>query len=200
MIKKPESTNNTNSIEINRGSNSLNFEYVLDGSQDFVTESYTGFQDANYYDIDSISVKSLRETGNFYTVIAKTAVNKNGWVAKPDFQRPEILNIDERTMWIHYGNVSMFERLDRVPSQALKLLYKRRKGDERNYIKEYLNVDVNEIKMDCPVSAQPKGPRKLVLPKEELVYLKEIKGAWQKIEYERNDELQQGWVERKYLK
>ena len=184
LINKPESTNNTSSVTINKGLRTLNFEYALDGSKDYIEEYYMGFQDYNFNDVDSINVKSLKETGSYYTVIAMKSVNRNGWVMKPDFLTPEIVEIGEQTMWINYGNVSMFEKIDKLPRLTLKLLYNRGKKDKHDYIKDYLNLKVAEIKKQKEtVYSLPDKPTAVQLSEGDVVTVVEEKGQWLKIDY-----------------
>ena len=93
-----------------------------------------------------------------------------------------------------------FHKIDRLPKATLKLLFEKGKEDKRNYIKEYLNGDVEEIKSECPLYSGPSGTSNVLLPKGELVYIKEVKGNWYRIEFEKNESIQHGWIEKKYLK
>jgi hypothetical protein len=198
LINKPESTNNTSSITIYKGSRALNFEYRLDGSKDYIGEYFIGFQQYNYNDVDSINVKNLKEIGMYYTEISANAIDKNGWAIKPDFKTPEIIEIDENTLWINYGNVAMFERIEKLPELALKLLYYRGKKDNRDYIKEYLDLEVKEIIKDKSlIYFEPGKVTNISLKKGDVVTVIEDKGEWLKVDYGTDNP---GWIKREDAK
>ena len=81
----------------------------------------------------------------FYTEISKPFIDKEGFATVPHFSTPEIVEISESTLWINYGKVSIYEKIDNLSEIDMKLLYLRGKKDNRDYIKEYLNLDVREI-------------------------------------------------------
>lgn len=198
LINKPESTNNTSSVTINKDLKALNFEYALNGSKDYIGEYYIGFQDHNFNDVDSINIKSLKEIGVYYTEIKIQSVNKNGWVIKPDFSTPEVVQIDEQNLWLNYGNVSMFEKINKLPGLALKLLYNRGKRDKRDYIKEYLNIKVVEIvPPKSTVYSEPDKPTSTQINKSDVVTVIEEKENWLKIDYGADN---MGWIKKEDTK
>jgi hypothetical protein len=197
-VNLPEYTNNSSSIKINKGFKSLNLEYsISEEKKNYISEYYIGFQDSSSYDIETINISKLREFGNYYTVISMSSINDNGEVTIPNFSTPEIVELDENIMWINYGKITMYERIYRLPIKALKILYLQGKQDKRNYLKEYLDIDVREIIVNKNIIYfEPDIPTKMYFIKGDVVTILEEKNKWLKVEYEGN-KLITGWIKKK---
>jgi len=167
--------------------NSLNFP---------LTESIEGFLTENPEDIDSINIKNLKENGAYYTVIDKKYVNENGWVHKPNFLTPEYFECDGENMSINGGQLVEYVKIKRLPGAALKLLYNRGKKDNRDYIKEYLQIEVGEITSEkCVIYSEPGIPTKMYLIRGDIVTIIREKEDWLNIEY-LGTKLVKGWIKK----
>ena len=189
-------TNNTSFIMINKSGKKLGFEYKLNGEETWIGESYYGFQDYHQYEVTAINKRDLKMTGKYYTEIAARFIDKDGFVKVPGFSMPEIIELTENSLWINFGKVSMYEKIDKLPAIALKLLYLRGKQDNRDYIKEYLNIDVKEIIVPKSIIySEPDNPTKMYLIKDDVVTITEEKDNWVKIEYF-GKTLVTGWIKK----
>lgn len=188
---------NEKSFVITKGMNSLNFTYMDDLKKlDFpLGETIKGFQD-RISGSDSINVKSLKEDGKYYTVIFKEDIRNKGWVHSSDFITPEDFECDGQNMSINGGQLVEYAKIDRLPNLALKMLLGRGKLDKRNYLKEYLGVDVREVKVaKSIINSNPGILTKMYLLKGDVLTILEEKGDWIKIEFE-GKKLVQGWVKK----
>jgi hypothetical protein len=200
-----ENTMNSDSekaFTIIRGNHSLNFVFLTTSDEfDFpINESVLGFQDDDSVRGDSIDSNNLKKDGKYYTIVDKKFIASNGWVHRPDYLTPAYFECNGDNMSINGAQLIEYYKIQRLPKIALRALYHKGKRDRLDYIKDYLDVDVMEIKSDLRIASEPRGTTNVTLPKGEMVYLKEVKGVWQRIEYQEGDDLREGWVERKYLK
>ena len=197
-IDTPEdpNTNNMRSITINKSGKSLGFSYELNGKWEQIGESYYGFQNYNQYETKAINKKDLKITGKYYTTIDIKWMDKDGYVKVPAFRTPQIIELTENSLWINYGKVSVYEKNDKLSAIDLKLLYLRGKKDNRDYIKEYLNLDVKEIIVPKSIIySEPDKPTKMYLIKNDIVTIVEERDNWIKIEYS-GEKLVTGWIKK----
>jgi hypothetical protein len=199
-LETPENpnTNNTSCVVINNGFKSLGFEYELETKKDYINEGYVGFQDSSDSEKQLINVKELRISGMYYTELSST--NQGGFAKVPDFSTPTIVELTENILWINYGKISTYKKIDKLPSLTLKLLYIRGTKDKHNYIKEYLNIDVKEVAASkSMLYSEPEKPTKMYLIKGDIITVLEEKEGWIKIEYE-GKKLITGWVKKEDVK
>jgi hypothetical protein len=185
------------SYKIIKGMYSLGFSYNDPSELGFyLIESIEGFQNKKYDDFDSIDVNSFNKNGaNFTTIINKKYI-KNGWVKKKYCIVPEYFDCNGQNMSINGGQLVEYAKIERLPNLALKMLLKRGKIDKHNYIKEYLGIDVREVKVaKSIINSNPGIPTKMYLLKGDVLTIVEEKGEWIKIECE-GKILVQGWIEK----
>jgi hypothetical protein len=196
-INLPEYTNNSFSIKINKGFKSLNLEYsISEDNENYISEYYIGFQDSSSYDMGTINISKLREFGNYYTVVSMSSVDDSGEATIPDFSTPEIVELDENIMWINYGKITMYERIHKIPIKALKILYLQGVRNNRNYLKEYLNINVKEITVPKSIIySEPGTPTKMYLIKGDVITVLDEQNGWIKIEYN-GTKLVTGWIKK----
>jgi hypothetical protein len=185
------------SYKIIKGMNSLGFSYNSPSELGFyLIESIEGFQNKKYSDFDSINVNSFDKNGTNFTTIINKKFIKSGWVKKKYCIVPEYFECDGQNMSINGGQLIEFAKIDRLPNLALKMLLDRGKLDKRNYLKEYLGVDVREVKVaKSIINSNPGMPTKMYLLKGDVLTILEEKGEWIKIEFE-GKKLVQGWVKK----
>jgi hypothetical protein len=158
----------------------------------YLNESIEGFQNFRYSDVDSINVKTLSGDGKYYTVILEEdRVDKEGWVSIAYCIIPDYFECDGELMSINGGRLLEFSKLDQLPFEALMKLYKRGTIDRRDYIKEYLDLNVLSIKTRCKVYSNPNEQTKLQLNKDDIVVVIDGQGNWLKVQY---DESGVGWI------
>jgi len=178
-----------------RGMNSLSFVYKNNSNElDFpLAESIEGFQNFDSGENNEINIDSIKEDGQFYTVIDKKYIDKKGWVKRPNYLTPSYFECDGTSMSICGGQLVEYIKIDNLPYEALTKLYYRGKIDNRDYIKEYLNIKVTEIKKEkCILFNEKKNKTGEELTKGDVVIILEEKEKWLKIEYDEN--YKQGWI------
>lgn len=185
-----------------KGRESFNFVFSIDQKKlNFpIGESIEGFQNDDSGNKDSLNVKILRDSGLYYTILDRNYINKDGWIHRPDYLTPEYFECDGQNMSINGGQLVEYAKIDHLPGLALKMLYNRGKSDNRNYIKEYLDIDVSVVKASKSViySNPGMGATKMYLLKGDVLTVIGEKGEWLKIEY-RGKKLVQGWVKKQEL-
>ena len=189
------------SFKILKGTKSLGISHTNEYSNlDFyLLESIEGFQNYRYEDVDSINIDSLNENGKYFTsIIYKEEINKNGWVKIQYCIVPEYFECNGENMSINGGQLVEFVKINKLPFITLKLLYKRGKKDNRNYIEEYLNIKVVEITAPTStVYSLPDKPTAIQLSKGYVVTVIEEKGEWLKVDYGTDNP---GWIKREDAK
>jgi hypothetical protein len=189
------------SYKIIKGTKSLGISHTNDFNKlDFyLLESIEGFQNYKYEDADSININSLNENGKYFTsIIYKEEINKKGWVKMQYCIVPEYFECDGGSMSINGGQLVEFVKINKLPIITLKLLYKRGKLDNRNYIKEYLNIKVTEIAAPKSiVYSEPNKPTTTQLSKGGVVTVLEEKGNWLKVDYGGENP---GWIKKEDTK
>lgn len=195
-VDTPEdpNTNNTKSITINKGFKWLALEYEVDSKKEYLREGFLGFQDSSAYNIKRINISNLKNSGKYYTELS--SVDEKGNAKVPDFSTPEIVELTENTLWVNYGKISIYEKLDKLSAIDISLLYKRGEQDKRSYLKEYLDIDVKEIiAIKSIIYSEPNIPTKMYLIKGDIITVLEEQDGWLKIEYE-GKKVVTGWIKK----
>lgn len=183
-----------------KGMNSLNFVYNTSSSElNFpLVETLEGFQNFDSGDYDYLNIDSLREDGLYYTVVDKKYIDSAGWVKRPDYLTPSYFECDGTIMSINGGQLVEYVKISKLPYEALKRLYYRGKIDDRDYIKEYLDLNVTEIKGEkCFIYDENKNKTGLELKKGDIVVINEERGEWIKVEY--GEGYKQGWIKKECI-
>jgi hypothetical protein len=182
-----------------KGNKSFSFACSKDLNElDFpCQESIEGFQEHKPYSIDSMNVRDLTDNGTYYTVISVGDIDKNGGVKYPGFLIISYFYCDGDEMSINGGKLFDYTKASKLSTLAQKKIYLRGKQDKRNYLKEYLDIDVREIIVNKSIIySEPDTPTKMYLIKSDIVTVLEEKEVWLRIEYE-GKKLVTGWIKMK---
>lgn len=181
-------------IKIVKNNNVLSIAHQGEDYIDFyLDESIDGFVNVDSFDI--ITLDSLKENGLYYISVSKRNV-KSKKIHKEDCILGWNLYFEEGNLIIEGGKLAEYSHLDRLPSLTMRLLYKRGKKDNRNYLKEYLNTDFKEvITTKSIIYSEPDLPTKMYLIKSDVVTVLEEKEGWLKIEYEGKKAVT-GWIKK----
>lgn len=91
-----------------------------------------------------------------------------------------------------------FVKINELSQSALKMLFHRGILDNRNYLKEYLNLKVVAIKaLKCTVYSKPDKQTNVRLAKDDVVIVAEEEGKWLKVKY---GGIEIGWINKEYVK
>jgi hypothetical protein len=175
---------------------SLNFVFSNSSDLGFpLDESIEGFQNIDLEEVDSLNINLLQEDGLFYVTAEIGSVSDQGWVYRPNYFTPKYFECDGANMSINGGKLVEFVKIDKLPNKALLKLYYRGKSDNRNYIKDYLNIQVNIVtSKECIVYSEVSKPTTVGLSKGDIVTVLENKKSWLKVMY--GDDGKIGWIKR----
>ena len=108
---------------------------------------------------------------------------------------------DGELLSINGGKLFEYGKVPKLPNEAIKKLYNRGKHDNRNYIKDYIGIDVKEIKdAKTTIYSKPETSTKIRLLKGDLVTIVMQEGEWCKIEFEKNEIVHEGWIMNRRIK
>lgn len=189
---------NEKSFKIINGIKSLGVSFTNDQTDlDFyLMESIEGFQNLDYDSFDSLNINSFNKNDKYFTTIINIKYIRNGWINKKYCILPDYFECDGENMSINGGQLVEYVRINRLPGTALKLIYNRGKKDNRDYIKEYLQIEVREITSEKSVIySEPGIPTKMYLIKGDIVTIIREKENWLNIEYLGN-KLVKGWIKK----
>ncbi|MDR1227122.1 MAG: hypothetical protein LBK47_09540 [Prevotellaceae bacterium] len=186
-----------------RNHQSLSVTYVKSSNKlDFpLTESIEGFQELKKEDIiNGINVSILTDSGTYYTLASTNAISPNGWVNNIDLFIIKDFDCDGQEMSINGGQLVEYSKRKKLSSIALKNIYLRGMQDNRDYLKEYINIDVTEVvSSKSTIYAEPDKPTRMYLIKGDIVTVLEEKEGWIKMEYE-GKKLITGWIKKEDTK
>jgi len=186
------------SFKIINGVKSLGFSFTNNqtDSDFYLMESIEGFQNLDYDSFDSLNINSFNENDKYFTTIINIKYIRNGWVNKKYCIVPDYFECDGENMSINGGQLVEYMKIKRLPGTALKLLYNRGKKDNRDYIKEYLQIEVGEITSEkCVIYSEPGIPTKMYLIRGDIVTIIGEKEDWLNIEY-LGTKLVKGWIKK----
>ncbi len=181
-------------------------EFTFDTKSDAVDfalyELIIGFQNyitSRSYDSLYLNSGSLVPNGLYYTeILNKSYIREDGFVVRPNFLIPSYFECDGNTLSINGGKLFEFEKIEKVPFEALKKLYYKGKRNNRDYLKDYLNLkvlSVNSIKYI--VYTEPDRPSKARLDGGDIVIILEENEKWLKVQYKENSI---GWIKKADVK
>lgn len=197
------STNDETSIfKIVKGKNCLEFTYEPSDKLDFTLfDMMIGFQNlaTKYNEIQVINIDSLKENGLHYTeVINKKYIGQDGTIDKAFCIIPSYYECDGSILSINGGKLFEYEKISKLPNNALKKLYYRGRQDKRDYTKDYLGIKVSEISASKSIIySEPGKPTNTQLGKGDIVTVLEEKGNWLKVDYGTETA---GWVKKEDAK
>ncbi len=92
------------------------------------------------------------------------------------------------------SNVFVYNKVERLPNEYLRALYKKGKKDNKDYLKSFFNMDFKEIKIPKSIiHSAPNQPTKMYLIKGDEVEFLEEQGEWYKIRFYGKKTIE-GWV------
>lgn len=188
-----KNTESEKAFTIIKARNSMNFAYnITITAMDFpLSESIEGFFDGDI-SLDTLFLDSLRDSGLHYVTLDKDDIKAEGWVTRPDFLTPRYFECDGEIMSINGGQLVEYHKINVLPYEALDKLFKRGRLDNRDYILEYLSLNVRAIKSaHCDVYSKLPGKVIAKLKRDDVVTIVEKNGAWLKIKYSDEDF---GWI------
>lgn len=199
-IQNEESSEKNYSIT--NGNESLSFTYSENSLQmDFpLWESIDGFLDINPVDNGVVNISNLKRSGEYFITADKKYINDEGVVKYPNFLVPDYFDCDGQNLAIGGNNTEEYIKIERLPSFTLKLLYNRGIKDNRYYIKDYLNIEVREVKVSKSIiNSEPGTSTKMFLIKGDVVTVLDKNENWLKIEF-LGTRLVSGWIKKEDVK
>lgn len=193
------STEISKSFKVVKGKTCLEFSFTTDSNDLEFTllEMFIGFQSSitKYDETKFIQIDSLKENGLYYTeVVNKKYIEQDGLVDKAFCMIPSYYQCDGEMLSINGGKLFEYERVPKLPINALEKLHYRGKRDKRNYIGDYLNIKVIEIiKDEVKVYSKPDNSTIAQLSKGDIATVLEEDGTWLKVDYGAENP---GWVKR----
>ncbi|MEO6903282.1 MAG: hypothetical protein ABI315_09020 [Bacteroidia bacterium] len=177
----------TASYKLVKNNDCLEFYVSNDGGSD-TYDMMVGFQSfaSNSAKIEWMYVDSLKENGLYYTeIIDKNDIKGDGSVRRSFCVIASYYECDGERLSIN-GNSALYEfsKINQLSHDILTKLYERGKKDQRNYIKEFLDINVREI--TTPISIIYSVPEQATanrLKKGDIVNIWEEKGDWIKVDY-----------------
>lgn len=193
----------TSNFKIVKGKDCLDFAYEPSDKLDFTLfEMMIGFQNivTEYNDIELINIDSLKENGLYYTeIIDKKDIRLDGTIDKAFCNIPSYYECDGSVLSINGGKLFEYRKISKLPYEALKKLYYRGGIDNRDYLKEYLDLNVSEIKKDNSKLYDEKRQKVVKkLKKGDIVIILQEEGKWLKVEY--GEEYTKGWIKKEVIK
>ena len=182
-------------IKIIAGIHSLAIAHVESDDLDFfLSEAIEGFINTNSF--ERIKLDSLDENGMYYIIVLYKDEIINSWIEKKNCIMGWQLYFEDDNLIIEGGKLAEYVRCTHLPLKTMRLLYLRGKRDKRNYIKEYLDIDVKEIIVPRSIiHSEPDTPTRMYLIKGDIVTVLEEKNEWVKVEYE-GKKVVTGWIKR----
>lgn len=105
-----------------------------------------------------------------YTILNKRYVNDEGFVERPNFLIPSYYECDGDVLSINGGKLFEFEKIEALPFDALKKLYHKGRLNNRDYLKDYLNLKAASIKtLRCVIYSSQKKQTAKRLNKGDMV-------------------------------
>jgi hypothetical protein len=199
-------TDTSKYYKIVNGKNCLSFSFTKSNSDSDFTlfEMVIGFQSfvTKYDEVELIHVDSLKENGLYYTeIINRNYITAEGVIDKTFCIIASYHECDGELLSINGGKLFEYGKVMKLPSEGIKRLYNRGKHDNRNYIKDYIGIDVKEIKdARVIIYSTPGTASKVKLLKGELVTIVMRRGEWYKIQFEKNEIIFEGWIMQKRVK
>lgn len=169
----------------------------------FLMEMIIGFQDSVKWSDDNtfIHTDSMKENGTYFTEILRSEfIEPDGFINKAFCMIASYYECDGELLSINGGKLFEYDKILKLPNEALKKLYFRGQKDNRNYIKDYLGIHVKVVKDKMSVIYSKPGIKsKTFLTQDELVTVLEEKGEWYRIEFEEDEVIKQGWVKKRQM-
>ena len=139
-----------------------------------VVVSDYGFSDYDMY--DDLSLENITDSGEFFIEI----VNENG---RRLFNVSSPFQLEEKKSLIIFNDECDY--IDKAPKEVLDVLYKRGMRDHRDYIKEFLDMQVCGIKAEKSfIYDSTQAKTKMYLVKDDIVTVNGQQNGFMKMEYE----------------
>lgn len=185
-------------FKIVKDKNCLEFTYVSPEQVDSpLFDMMIGFQNSvtKYDSIEEINIDSLSENGLYYTeIMDKSDIRQDRTILKAFCIIPSYFECDGQLMSFNGAKVFDYEKISELPFDAIKYLHERGRLDKKNYIKEYLSLNVSAITpQKSKIYYSPNKKIKSLLKKDDVVIVIEGSGKWLKVRY---DEGNVGWIKK----
>ena len=173
--------------KIVKGRNCLDLYYEYSNTLYIsLSDMLIGFQDSippYNNSIEEFNISILKENGTYYTeVLDKKEIDEDGIVPSSACFVASNYTCDGAYLTIAGAKPFDYQKTSELSSAAVKILYNEGKKRNHDYIKEYLDIKVSEIKTASSILySEDKKPTKIVLKQGEVVIIKEEKGDWIKI-------------------
>lgn len=171
----------------------------------YLDEAIAGFQDKFQFEeeIDNEFNKNIfKKNGEYLTIIYSTFdIDKQDYLKSSDVMFIyNNIEFDDMRLTLYSSNLFEYTRINKteIPFLMIRLLYEEDKEKDKNYIKEYLDIEVKEIKKEkCYVYDEEKNKTVAELKKGDIVVILEQRREWIKVEY--GEGYKQGWIKRECI-
>jgi hypothetical protein len=158
----------------------------------FLSEAIEGFINTNSF--ERIKLDSFDENGMHYIIVLYKDKIVNDWIDKKNCIMGWDLYFEDDNLIIEGGRLAEYSHLDRLPPLTIRLLYRRGKKDGRDYLKEYLNIDVKEVVVPRSfIYSEPDTLTRMYFIKGDIVTVLEKQDGWIKVEYSGRKTVT-GWI------
>ena len=94
------------------------------------------------------------------------------------------------------SNVFVYIKVESLPNEYLRALYKKGKNDKKDYLKDFFNMEFKEIKVTKSIIySTPNKPTKMYLLKGDVVEILQEKDDWLQIRYYGKKTIE-GWIKK----
>lgn len=166
----------------------------------YLNEAIAGFQDKFQFENEinnEFNKNIFNKNGKYLTIINSTfEIDKQDCLKTSDVMLIyNNIEYDDIKLTLYSSNLFEYTRINKteIPFLMIKLLYEEGKKKNKNYIKEYLDIEVKEIKREkCYIYDEKKNKTVAELEKGDIFVIIEEKDGWLKVEY--GEEYKQGWI------
>lgn len=172
---------------ITNGNKKLSLGHIENDSAKniFLSEFTVGFLNFDPNSVDYLlNSKDFLEDGKYFFWMFKDDIDEDGFVSGESCQVTTLF-FEEDIMVLYGSRESRSVKITQLPTVALNLLYFRGKLDNRNYIKEYLGLDVRNVIVEKSIiydSLEVKTKKYLV--KNDLITVTGEQNSFLKMKYE----------------
>ena len=149
----------------------------------------------NVEDFETININDFDANGEYYISVFRDDIKRNQ-IQKKNYMMRNKLYFDDDRLIIEGGKFAEYVHLDRLPPLTMHLLYRRGRKDNRDYLKEYLNINVMQIATSqVTICSYPNIPTRMYLIKGDMVIVLEEREGWLRVEYE-GKKVVTGWIKK----
>jgi hypothetical protein len=187
-------------FSIKKSHNSLTITYSPNGKYLSISEIIFGFLDFNPNDSGKVYYNDLKQEGLFYVELFKGDMEADSIFKSQYFLTPDFEGCDDEGLYIQARNMIEYNRLERLPSQAMRYLFEEGEKKGYDYISAYLNIKVSQvINSKCTIYSSPGTITQMFLVQGDVPTILEEKEEWLKIEF-LGKKLVTGWIKKDDVK